>query len=447
MTPALRIAIMGGMKETPPFFPLGSTIGDGGHLIVGGCDAVELAKKYGTPLYVFAEDDLRDRCREFKREFGERYSATRVVYAGKACLNRAIVKVISEEGLGLDVVSGGELEIARSAGFPMGDIYFHGNNKSDAELAMALEHRVGRIVVDNRSELERLDAMAASTRTHADILFRIKPGIDPHTHAKITTGNIDSKFGFGLNDVAAAVARVIESKNLTLAGFHYHIGSQIFEIQPFLDALKTTLELAAEMKRRYGFVIQELDAGGGYGVQYLTGSAPPPVADYDQAIVAHFIQECRRLGLTPPALTIEPGRATVARAAVALYTIGVIKDIPGIRRYACVDGGMADNIRPALYGAQYEPYLANRMADTADQVYTIAGRFCESGDILATDVKLPEVASGDTLVMPVCGAYCIPMSSNYNAFYRPAVVMVRGGASRVIRRRETIEDLLRTDMG
>ncbi len=438
---------MGGMIEAPSFFPLGSTIDDTGHLIIGGCDAVELAKEYGTPLYVFAEDDIRDRAREFKREFGERYATTRVVFAGKACLNRAIVKIIAEEGLGLDVVSGGELEIARAAGFPMSDIYFHGNNKSGAELEMALEYRVGRIVVDNGSELERLDAMAARRNAHADILFRIKPGIDPHTHAKITTGNIDSKFGFGLNDVAAAVARAIESKNLRLMGFHYHIGSQIFEIQPFLDALKTTLELAADMKRRYGFVMQELDAGGGYAVQYLTGQAPPPVADYAEAIIDHFSAECRRLDLVPPILTVEPGRATVARAAVALYTVGVIKNIPGIRRYACVDGGMADNIRPALYGARYEPYLANRMSDVADQVYTVAGRFCESGDILATDVNLPEIASGDILVMPVCGAYSIPMASNYNAFYRPAVVMVKDGKSRVIRRRETIEDLLRTDMG
>lgn len=438
---------MGCMIEAPSFFPLGSAIDDRGHLIIGGCDAVELAREYGTPLYVFAEDDIRDRAREFKREFGERYAASRVVYAGKACLNRAIVKIVAEEGLGLDVVSGGELEIARAAGFPMGDIYFHGNNKSDAELEMALEYQVGRIVVDNANELERLDAAADRRNAQSEILFRIKPGIDPHTHAKITTGNIDSKFGFGLDDVAAAVARAMRSKNLRLMGLHYHIGSQIFEIQPFLDALRTTFELAATMKMRHGFIIQELDAGGGYGVQYLTGQAPPPVADYAEAIVDHFNSECRRLDLVPPMLTVEPGRATVARAAVALYTVGVIKDIPGIRRYACVDGGMADNIRPALYGARYEPYLANRMSDVADQVYTVAGRFCESGDILATDVNLPEVASGDILVMPVCGAYCVPMASNYNAFYRPAAVMVKGGSSRLMKRRETIDDLLRTDLG
>ena len=289
--------------------------------------------------------------------------------------------------------------------------------------------------------------MASSRGAHADIMFRIKPGIDPHTHAKITTGNIDSKFGFGLEDAALAVAQAMKLNHLKLVGFHYHIGSQIFEIQPFLDALKTTLEFMADMKRRFGFVTQELDAGGGYAIQYLTGNVPPAISEYAEAIVGQFKAECSRLGLTLPKLTVEPGRATVARSAVALYTVGAIKDIPGIRRYACVDGGMADNIRPALYGAQYEPYLANRMLEAPDQVYTVAGRFCESGDILATDIKLPEVASGDVLVMPVCGAYCVPMSSNYNAFYRPAAVMVKDGRARLIRRRETAEDLLRTDLG
>jgi diaminopimelate decarboxylase len=243
------------------------------------------------------------------------------------------------------------------------------------------------------------------------------------------------------------VAQAMKSRNLKLVGFHYHIGSQIFEIQPFLDALKTTLEFIAEMKRRYGFITEELDAGGGYAIQYLTGKASPPISEYAEAIVTQFKSECSRLGLNPPKLTVEPGRATVARSAIALYTVGAIKDIPGIRRYACVDGGMADNIRPALYCSQYEPYLANRMSDAADQTYTIAGRFCESGDILATDIKLPEVGPGDILVMPVCGAYCVPMASNYNAFYRPAVVMVKEGHARLIRRRETAEDLLRTDLG
>lgn len=435
------------MKETPPFFPLGSAVNDHGHLTIGGCDSVDLAEKYGTPLYVFAEEDIRARAREFKREFTGRLPSARIVYAGKACLNLTIAKIIAEEGLGLDVVSGGELEIARSAGFPTKNIYFHGNNKSDAELELALATGVGRIVVDNAWELERLDAITSVRSRRADVMLRIKPGIDPHTHAKITTGNIDSKFGFGLDDAELAVGRIMSSDRLNLVGFHYHIGSQIFEIQPFLDAMKTALEFIAEIKKRYGFITQELDAGGGFAVQYLSGKAPPSVAEYAEFIVSHFTDECCRLGLKPPSLTVEPGRATIARAAVALYTVGVIKDIPGIRRYVCVDGGMADNIRPALYGACYEPYLANRMADASHQICTVAGRFCESGDILAADVMLPEAEPGDILVMPVCGAYCVPMSSNYNAFLRPAVVMVEEGQSRLIRRRESIEDLLRTDLG
>ncbi|PPD57831.1 diaminopimelate decarboxylase [Dehalogenimonas etheniformans] len=435
------------MKNAPPFFPLNSSIDDNGHLRIGGLDAVALTKEFGTPLYVFDEDDIRERCREFKREFTGRYAATHIVFAGKACLTRAIAKIVASEGLGLDVVSGGELEIARSAGFPTDAIYFHGNNKSDAELEMALEYRVGRIVVDNSFELGRLETMAARRGVRADIMFRIKPGIDPHTHAKITTGNIDSKFGFGLDDASAAAAQAMKSKNLRLIGFHYHIGSQIFEIQPFLDAMKTTLEFMARMKRELGFITEELDTGGGYAIQYLSGVVPPTIGEYAEAIVNAFRDECRRLGLAMPKLSVEPGRATVARSAVALYSIGAIKDIPGIRRYACVDGGMADNIRPALYCSQYEPYLANRMSDFAGQTYTIAGRFCESGDILATDIKLPEVKRGDILVMPVCGAYCIPMSSNYNAFYRPAMVMIKDGKARLIRRRETVEDLTRTDLG
>ncbi|MEN8614506.1 diaminopimelate decarboxylase [Dehalogenimonas sp. THU2] len=447
MTSRRLLAIMDVMKETPPFFPVGSTIDARGHLVIGGCDAVDLAKEYGTPLYVFAEDDFRARCHEFKREFGDRCSGTRVVYAGKAFLNRAIVKIVAEEGLGLDVVSGGELEIAGAAGFPMSDVYFHGNNKSDAELELAVERRVGRVVIDNTDELERLDTVAAGRGVRMRVLFRIRPGIDPHTHAKISTGNVDSKFGFSLAEAGTAVPQAMTSKNLDLAGFHYHIGSQIFGIQPFLDALKTTLEFVADMKKSHGFSTTELDIGGGYAVQYLTGKAPPPPADYAEAIIDHFNSECRRLDIMPPVLTIEPGRALVARAAVALYTLGAIKNIPGIRQYACVDGGMADNIRPALYGAEYEPFLANRMSDLANTVYTVAGRFCESGDTLATDIKLPDVKSGDILVMPVCGAYCLPMASNYNAALRPAVIMVKDGRSRMIRRRETLEDLLRCDIG
>ena len=434
------------MKETPSFFPRGSTINEHGHLCIGGCDSVTLAQEYGTPLYVFDEDDFRSRAREFKKEFIERYAKTRIVYAGKAFLNQSIIKMVAEEKLGLDVVSAGELEIAMAAGFLMDDIYFHGNNKSDAELELAIKRQVGRVVIDNAGELARLDAFAGQHSTCMQVLFRIRPGIDPHTHVKISTGNVDSKFGFSLEEADTAVTQALASKNVRLVGFHYHIGSQIFETKPFLDAIKTALEFMADVKMKYGFVTAELDIGGGYAVQYLSGKAPPLPAEYAESIINSFKSECQRLGLAFPILIIEPGRALIARSAVALYSVGAIKNIPGVRRYVCVNGGMADNIRPALYGAEYEPYLANRMSDIADQTCTIAGPFCESGDILATDIKLPQAIPGDILVMPVCGAYCLPMASNYNAFLRPPVVMVKDGQSRLIRRRETVEDLLRCEI-
>ncbi|TFG46790.1 MAG: diaminopimelate decarboxylase [Dehalococcoidia bacterium] len=433
------------MKETSKLFPTGSDISENGHLLIGGCDTVSLAAEYGTPLYVLSEDDLRNRCREFKHDFGRRHYGARIVFAGKAWLNKTVLKLITEEGLGLDTVSGGELEIAAAVGFPMKDIYFHGNNKTDAELELALDRGVGRIVIDNPGEVSRLAIIASRRNLIPTVLFRIRPGIDPHTHAKISTGNIDSKFGFSLDEAAHALPQAMASENLNLVGFHYHIGSQIFEIQPFLDALSITMEFMAEMKQLHGFVTQELDIGGGYAVQYLSGKEPPKMTEYAEAIFGHFHGECRRLNLTPPELAVEPGRALIARAVVALYTVGVIKEISGVRRYICVDGGMADNIRPALYGAEYEPYLANRMHDTSDTVCTVAGRFCESGDILATDIQLPEAITGDILAMPVCGAYCLPMASNYNASLRPAVVMVKNGGSHLIRRRETIEDLLRCE--
>ncbi|MDV2989314.1 MAG: diaminopimelate decarboxylase [Dehalogenimonas sp.] len=434
------------MKQPSKIFPISSSISDEGHLTISGYDTVTLAAEYGTPLYVFSEEDIRGRCREFATEFHRNGHHTRIVFAGKALLNIAILKIIAEAGLGLDTVSGGELEIASAAEFPMEKVYLHGNNKSDSELELALEKGVGRIVIDNPGEMFRLNRLAEDRGAKPKILFRIRPGIDPHTHAKISTGNIDSKFGFSLNEAMVSVPQAMALKNVEIVGFHYHIGSQIFEIQPFLDAMTTTLEFISEMQKVHGFVTQELDAGGGFAVQYLSDQKPPDIGVYAEAILGHFDNECGRLKIVPPGLTIEPGRGLIARAAVALYTVGVIKEIPEIRNYVCVDGGMADNIRPSLYGAAYEPYLANRMNETPDKVYTVAGRYCESGDILATDIELPAVKSGDVIVVPVCGAYCLPMASNYNGSLKPAVVMVHKGQARLIRRREVMADLLRCDI-
>ncbi|AGG07603.1 diaminopimelate decarboxylase [Dehalococcoides mccartyi] len=415
------------------------------HLIIGGVDVAGLCAKYGTPLYIFDELTIRQNCRDFKREFSRRYADSSVSYASKAFLHPALLKILAEEGMSLDVVSGGELSIANNAGFPMDMVYLHGNNKSAEELRLALRLHVGRIVVDSFDEIKLLSKLADESGHIPDILLRITPGVDAHTHQHITTGKLDSKFGFPLFQAAEAVGLAMAQASLNLVGFHFHIGSQIFETQPFLDAIDLVLDFAAQVQERYGFDIEELDIGGGYGVQYEVDKPAPPISAYAEAIGAKVVSKCRSLKLTPPSLNIEPGRAIIAQAGVALYTVGVIKDIPGIRLYASVDGGMGDNIRPALYEAKYEAVVANNVQSDEKEKVTIAGKFCESGDILIRDIELPSLRTGDILAVPCCGAYCLPMSSNYNGYHRPAVVMLKNGEDRLIRRRETVEDLSRLD--
>jgi len=429
-----------------PLFPAESDVNERGHLVIGGCDAVDLAAEFGTPVYVYDEAGLRAKCREFLSEFGGRYEDVFVAYSGKAFLNHAIARLIEEEGLGLDVVSGGELGIASAAGFPMDRVYFPGNNKSAAELEMALDLGVGRIVVDNLHELEMLGDLTSYRGQAADILLRVTPGVDPHTHRHIITGNVDSKFGIPLGQVEEAVTRAMALPRINPVGLHFHIGSLIFEDEPYVEAVTTVVGLAAEMKQQHGFEMTELDAGGGYAVQYTLDSPAPPVYYYAAAITARVVAECETHGLPLPRVVIEPGRSLVARAGVALYTAGVVKDIPGVRRYVSVDGGMADNIRPALYDARLEAVVANKMESSAGEKVTIAGKFCESGDILIHDIALPPVVAGDTIAVAGCGAYCIPESMNYNASFKPAVVMVGDGNARLIRRRETLDDLTRLDV-
>ncbi len=429
-----------------PLFPAGSSISDNGHLVIGGCDAVDLAAEFGTPVYIFDEDELRAKCREFRSEFGGRYADVVVAYSGKAFLNLAMVQLVEEEGLGLDVVSGGELGIANAAGFPMDRVYFPGNNKSAAELEMALELGVGRIVVDNFHELEMLGGLAGERGRVVDVLLRVTPGVDPNTHRHIITGNIDSKFGIPLAQAEEAVTRAMAMAAINPVGLHFHIGSLIFEDEPFVAAVATVIGFAAEMKRKHGFEMTELDVGGGYAVQYTLDSPAPPVSYYAAAMTARVVAECERHELPLPRLVVEPGRSLVARSGVALYTAGVVKDIPGIRRYVSVDGGMADNIRPALYDARHEAVIANKMEATESETVTIAGKFCEAGDTLIHDIALPPVAAGDIIAVAGCGAYCIPESMNYNASFRPAVVMIRDGKARLIRRRETLDDLIQLDV-
>ena len=407
---------------------------------------MELATEFGTPLYVFDELGIRRRCADFNQEFSQRYSNTAVFYSAKAFINQALAQLFNEEGLGLDVVSSGEMSIARSANFPMDRVCFPGNNKSAEELRLALEWGVGRIVVDNFPELKLLGEIAKERGGKADILLRLSPGVDPHTHKYIITGNLDSKFGVPMAHGEEALETALSMPQLRLRGLHFHIGSQIADFEPYQQAIDIILGFAAEMKKKHGFEMEELSIGGGFAVQYTLDSPAPPIADYAQAMTSAIINGCQELGLTKPRLIIEPGRSVVGQSGVVLYTVGVVKDIPDVRRYVSVDGGMADNIRPALYGAKHEAVVANKMVEKETEKVTIAGKFCESGDIIVKDIMLPPVAAGDILAVADCGAYCLSLASNYNASLRPAVVLVKEGKARLIRRRETFDDLTRFDL-
>jgi diaminopimelate decarboxylase len=429
-------------------FPLTKDIDSHGHLHIGGCDCVELVKKFGTPLYVFDEVALRSKCQEFKTEFTKRYSNTLIIYASKAFLNQALATIFKEEGLGLDVVSGGELSVAQSVDFPPEKVYFHGNNKTADELKLALDWEIKRIVVDNLDELELLNSLASEMGVRQTILLRLTPGVDPHTHRHTTTGILDSKFGFPLatGQAEAAVAKAMAASNLNLVGLHFHLGSPIPDTSSYQIAISLVLNFAREMKAKYDFHLAELSPGGGFAVKYTVDSQMPGIADYAEAITAKVKSLATELDLTYPKLIIEPGRAIIAQAGVALYTIGSIKEIPGVRKYICVDGGMGDNIRPALYEARYEVLVANKASDDEPTNVTIAGKYCESGDILARDVSIPPVSIGDVAAIPVSGAYSIPMSSNYNMIPRPAIVMVKDSKARLIRKRENYKDLMRLDL-
>ena len=418
-----------------------------GHLSIGGCDALELAEQYGTPLYALDEATLRARCRQFAGAFAARYPNSQAVYASKAYINPALARIFAAEGLGLDVVSGGELAVAIAGGAPLDKVYFHGNNKTPAELAEAVAAGIGRIVVDSFHELELLDNICAQAGRTQDILVRVSPGIDPHTHAYTTTGIIDSKFGFSIQtgDAERAVLQAIAAPRLNLRGLHFHLGSPIFELEPYQAATDLTLRFAAGL-REQGLDLQEFSPGGGFAIAYTRDDRPPAAAEYAAAIVDTLTATCAELGMELPRLVVEPGRAIIGPAGVALYRIGAIKEIPGVRTYVSVDGGMGDNIRPALYQAGYEALSASRPGAEPDATVTIAGKYCESGDVLAFDILLPAPAAGDVIAIPAAGAYCPSMASNYNLNPRPPIVLVNEGQSRLIRRRESYADLMLCDL-
>lgn len=435
-------------QDFAEIWPVTTERDEKGEMRVGGVGVNALAERFGTPLYVYDERTLRQRARLMRDAFAASYPRSRVVYAGKAFLNLSLLRILREEGYGLDVVSGGELYASLRAGIPADAITFHGNNKSEAELAEAIAAGVGTIVVDNEHEIALLACLAAGHGAPVRVMLRLNPGVDVHTHAKIRTGVADSKFGLPVADGTAehAVAAIQSHAGLDLVGYHAHIGSQLVDADSYVEAIDTLFAFAASMRRLHGVAPREVSPGGGFGIAYVPGDPAADIPTWAQAVGAAAQEACARYNLPLPLLTVEPGRSIVGPAAVALYRVGAVKALPGVRTYVAVDGGMADNIRPTLYGARYTAALGNRPPSGNAKKVTVAGKYCESGDLLIDDIALPPLESGDLLAVPAAGAYCLSMASNYNLALRPAAVLVNEGEVRLIRRRERYEDLVRHDL-
>ena len=423
-----------------------------GHLEIGGCDAVALAREFGTPLYILDEATVRERCRAFRQTFQRCYPNSSIAYAGKALLNVAVVRIMGEEGMHLDVASGGELFTALQAGFPPQRITLHGNYKSDDELRLALENDIARIVVDSLEEVRQLARLAAGRPQPVDILLRLAPGVDPHTHGKISTGQDDTKFGMNVGDGSAAtgVAAILAQPQLQLRGLHAHVGSQLLDTESHEAAADAVCRFVGTMRDDHGLIAEEIVLGGGLGIRYLPDQQPPSIEAFAQTVTATFQRALDRYQLGRPRLGMEPGRSIVGEAGVTLYTVGPIKQVPiseapGQRTYVAVDGGLSDNPRPLMYEARYQALLASRATEPPNQTVRVSGKHCET-DTLLPSVELPEVRSGDILAVLSTGAYNYAMASNYNRFTRPAMVLVRHGRADVIVRRETWQDLIRCDV-
>jgi diaminopimelate decarboxylase len=427
-------------------FPDTYEVNSAGHMSVGGCDLEDLAEAFGTPLYVYDEATLRGRIVEYRDGLQRTYGAeSLVLYAGKAFLSIAIAKLMEEEEVGLDLVSGGELYLAEKAEFPMERVFFPGNNKTLEEVEAAARLGIGALVVDSLREIEFLRGLPSSP--HLRTILRVSPGIQPDTHSFISTGQLDSKFGFPVETGQAleTLAQLLEVPAADVTGVHAHIGSQIFDLSSFAAAVERVLDFLVTARDRLGFRARDLSMGGGLGIAYTRDDDPPRPADLVRVVAGAVQEGCAARDLELPRLLLEPGRSIAGPAGMAVYTVGAIKEIPGVRTYVSVDGGMGDNIRPKLYGSRYEAFKVNAPEATATETVTIAGRYCESTDILIKDAQLPKLKSGDLLAMPAAGAYSLAMSSNYNYNVRPAVVLVREGEARLIRRRETYDDLLVTE--
>ena len=425
----------------------GSMKVEGNELYVGGVKASDLSKEYGTPLYVIDEELVRSNCRRYYNAMKCEERGNRVTYAGKAFINMSMCNLVNEENLYLDVVSGGELYTAYKAGFPLERIYFHGNNKSDYEIDLGVRLGIGRFIVDNIHELEVLNSIAQEYGRVQKVYLRITPGVEAHTHEYIKTGQLDSKFGFPVigDTVYDAIKRAMELEYIELNGLHCHIGSQIFDLEPFEDTTEIMLNLINDIKETLGYEIKELDLGGGFGIYYTEGDKPKEIEEYCSVIINKADEICRKLNMNVPILSIEPGRSIVGNAGLTLYTVGAIKEIPNIRKYVSVDGGMSDKIRPALYSANYESIIANRVFDNSKEIVTVAGKCCESGDVLLNSIEMPRMETGDILAIMSTGAYGHSMANNYNRIPKAAVVSVSNGISKVMCKRETYEDLLRNE--
>lgn len=425
-----------------------SMINAQGHLQIGGCDTVELAKEFGTPLYVVDEALVRQRCREFMTAFRETGLNFQVAYASKAFCVMAMCRLIEEEGLSLDVVSDGELYTALQAGFPVDRIHFHGNNKTPDELEMAVDAGIGCVVVDNFEELTMLDQIAGQRGQTVNILIRLTPGVEAETHDFISTGQSDSKFGFNLDNGSAyeAVQQAIKLQNIRLLGVHSHIGSQIFGVAGFAAAIDKVVDFAWRIKQECDYTFKVLNLGGGFGIRYTNEDQPLAPADYVKAMADRVNNNFAKNDYPLPDVWIEPGRSIIGEAGTTLYTVGSRKEIPDVNTYVSVDGGMTDNIRPALYGSKYDAILANRAHDQAEEQVTIAGKACESGDKLIHDLPLPRAEAGDIVAVFSTGAYNYAMASNYNRIRRPAVVFVNDGQADIVVQRESREDIVRNDV-
>lgn len=424
-------------------------VNEKGHLTIGGCDTVELAERFQTPLYVMDEATIRNACRLYKSSFEKYYGGNGTpCFASKALNCLEICRIIKEEGLGLDVVSGGELYTALKAGFPVEKIHFHGNNKTDEEIDMALRAKVGRIVLDNLYEIDRINDAAKRLSVRQEVSMRIKPGVDAHTHSFIRTGQIDSKFGFALEtgEALEAVKMVQKADCLTLKEVHCHIGSQIFDLDPFVHTAEVMMDFIGAVKNETGYVISSLNLGGGFGIKYTEEDSPNAYDNYMKAVSETVKQKAKEYSMDVPYVYIEPGRSIVGEAGITLYRVGGIKEIPNIRTYVSVDGGMTDNPRYALYGSSYSVLLANKADKPQEKKVTVAGRCCESGDLIQENVMIQSPEVGDIMAVLSTGAYNYSMASNYNRVPRPAMVMIRDKSPRVIIRRETYDDLIKNDL-